>query len=128
MKKTIQTDKAPAAIGTYSQAVRAGDTVYLSGQIPLDPKTMELVGGSVDIQIRRVFDNLDAVATAAGGSLQDIVKLNVYLTDLGNFAKVNEIMAAHFTQPYPARAAVGVSALPKGAQVEVDAVMVLPRG
>ncbi|MEX0899337.1 MAG: RidA family protein [Gammaproteobacteria bacterium] len=128
MKKIIQTDKAPAAIGTYSQAVRAGDTVYLSGQIPLDPKTMELVTGSIDIQIRRVFDNLDAVAKAAGGSLNDIVKLNVYLTDLGNFARVNEIMAAHFAQPYPARAAVGVSALPKGAQVEVDAVMVLPRG
>lgn len=128
MKKIIQTDKAPAAIGTYSQAVRAGDTVYLSGQIPLDPKTMELVAGSIEIQIRRVFDNLDAVATAAGGSLQDIVKLNVYLTDLGNFATVNEVMAAHFTKPYPARAAVGVSALPKGAQVEVDAVMVLPRG
>lgn len=128
MKKIIQTDNAPAAIGTYSQAVRAGDTVYLSGQIPLDPKTMELVGGSIDIQIRRVFDNLEAVATAAGGSLQDIVKLNVYLTDLGNFATVNEVMAAHFTEPYPARAAVGVSALPKGAQVEVDAVMVLPRG
>lgn len=127
MKKIIQTDKAPAAIGTYSQAVRAGDTVYFSGQIPLDPKTMELVGGSIDVQIRRVFDNLEAVATAAGGSLKDIVKLNVYLTDLGNFARVNEIMAAHFTQPYPARAAVGVSALPKGAQVEVDAVMVLPR-
>lgn len=128
MKEIIQTDKAPAAIGTYSQAVRAGDTVYLSGQIPLDPKSMELVEGSIDVQIRRVFDNLDAVATAAGGSLNDIVKLNVYLTDLGNFASVNEIMAAHFKQPYPARAAVGVSALPKGAQVEVDAVMVLPRG
>ena len=128
MKKIIQTDRAPAAIGTYSQAVRAGDTVYLSGQIPLDPKTMELVGGAIDTQIRRVFDNLDAVATAAGGSLKDIVKLNVYLTDLGNFAKVNEIMAAHFTEPYPARAAVGVAALPKGAQVEIDAVMVLPRG
>ena len=128
MKKIIQTDHAPAAIGTYSQAVRVGDTVYLSGQIPLDPKTMELVTGAIDVQIRRVFDNLDAVAKAAGGSLKDIVKLNVYLTDLGNFAKVNEIMAAHFTQPYPARAAVGVSALPKGAQVEVDAVMVLPRG
>ena len=128
MKKIIQTDRAPAAIGTYSQAVRAGDTVYLSGQIPLDPKTMELVGGTIDTQIRRVFDNLDAVVTAAGGSLKDIVKLNVYLTDLGNFAKVNEIMAAHFTKPYPARAAVGVAALPKGAQVEIDAVMVLPRG
>ena len=128
MKKIIQTDGAPAAIGTYSQAVRAGDTVYLSGQIPLDPKTMELVGGTIDTQIRRVFDNLDAVVTAAGGSLKDIVKLNVYLTDLGNFAKVNEIMAAHFTKPYPARAAVGVAALPKGAQVEIDAVMVLPRG
>lgn len=128
MKQIIQTDNAPAAIGTYSQAVRAGDTVYLSGQIPLDPETMELVVGSIDIQIRRVFDNLDAVATAAGGSLQNIVKLNVYLTDLGNFATVNEIMAAHFTQPYPARAAVGVAALPKGAEVEIDAVMVLPRG
>ena len=128
MKKIIQTDGAPAAIGTYSQAVRAGDTVYLSGQIPLDPRTMQLVDGGIEVQIRRVFDNLDAVATAAGGSLKDIVKLNVYLTDLGNFAKVNEIMAAHFTEPYPARAAVGVAALPKGAQVEIDAVMVLPRG
>ena len=128
MKKIIQTDRAPAAIGTYSQAVRAGDTVYLSGQIPLDPRTMQLVDGGIEVQIRRVFDNLDAVATAAGGSLKDIVKLNVYLTDLGNFAKVNEIMAAHFTEPYPARAAVGVAALPKGAQVEIDAVMVLPRG
>ena len=128
MKKIIQTDGAPAAIGTYSQAVRAGDTVYLSGQIPLDPRTMQLVDGGIEVQIRRVFDNLDAVATAAGGSLKDIVKLNVYLTDLGNFAKVNEIMGAHFSQPYPARAVVGVGALPRGAQVELDAVMVLPRG
>ena len=128
MKKIIQTDGAPAAIGTYSQAVRAGDTVYLSGQIPLDPRTMQLVDGGIEVQIRRVFDNLDAVATAAGGSLKDIVKLNVYLTDLGNFAKVNEIMGAHFSQPYPARAVVGVGALPRGAQVEIDAVMVLPRG
>ena len=128
MKKIIQTDRAPAAIGTYSQAVRAGDTVYLSGQIPLDPRTMQIVEGGIEVQIRRVFDNLDAVATAAGGGLKDIVKLNVFLIDLGHFAKVNEIMSAHFSQPYPARAVVGVGALPRGAQVEIDAVMVLPRG
>lgn len=128
MKATIQTDRAPAAIGTYSQAVRAGDTVYLSGQIPLDPATMQLVDGPVDAAIRRVFDNLAAVAAAAGGSLADLVKLNVYLTDLGDFAKVNEVMAEYFESPYPARAAVGVAALPKGAAVEVDAVMVLPAG
>jgi len=123
-KTIIATDKAPAAIGTYSQAVKAGDTVYLSGQIGLDPATMQLVEG-IDAQIVRVFDNLKAVAEAAGGSLADTVKLNVYLTDLGNFAKVNEVMAQYFSQPYPARAAVGVASLPRGAQVEADAVLVL---
>jgi len=123
-KTIIATDKAPAAIGTYSQAVKAGDTVYLSGQIGLDPSSMQLVEG-IDAQIVRVFDNLKAVAEAAGGSLADTVKLNVYLTDLGNFAKVNEVMAQYFSQPYPARAAVGVASLPRGAQVEADAVLVL---
>jgi len=124
-RKTIQTDHAPQAIGTYSQAVRTGNTVYISGQIPLVPETMELVGGDMDAQIRRVFDNLAAVAEAAGGSLADVVKLNVFLPDLGHFALVNEIMAEYFREPYPARAAVGVAALPKGAQVEMDAVMEL---
>jgi len=124
-RKTIQTDNAPQAIGTYSQAVRTGNTVYMSGQIPLLPDTMELVSGDMDAQIRRVFDNLVAVAEAAGGSLADVVKLNVFLTDLGHFAVVNEIMAEYFREPYPARAAVGVAALPKGAQVEMDAVMEL---
>jgi reactive intermediate/imine deaminase len=124
-KSIIQTANAPAAIGTYSQAVKAGDTVYLSGQIPLDPKTMVLVSGKIDKQINQVFDNLSAVCDAAGGSLQDIVKLNIYLTDLGHFATVNEIMARYFSKPYPARAAVGVSALPKGSEVEMDAIMVL---
>ena len=124
-RKTIQTDRAPQAIGTYSQAVRTGNTVYMSGQIPLVPETMELVGGDMDAQIRRVFDNLAAVAEAAGGSLADVVKLNVFLTDLGHFALVNKIMAEYFREPYPARAAVGVAALPKGAQVEMDAVMEL---
>ena len=124
-RKTIQTDHAPQAIGTYSQAVRTGNTVYISGQIPLVPETMELVGGDMDAQIRRVFDNLAAVAEAAGGSLADVVKVNVYLPDLGHFALVNEIMAEYFREPYPARAAVGVAALPKGAQVEMDAVMEL---
>ncbi len=123
-KTIIATDKAPAAIGTYSQAVKAGDTVYLSGQIGLDPASMQMVEG-IDAQIVRVFDNLKAVAEAAGGSLADTVKLNVYLTDLGNFAKVNEVMAQYFSQPYPARAAVGVASLPRGAQVEADAVLVL---
>lgn len=123
-KTIIATDKAPAAIGTYSQAVRAGDTVYLSGQIGLDPASMQMVEG-IDAQIVRVFDNLKAVAEAAGGSLADTVKLNVYLTDLGNFAKVNEVMARYFSQPYPARAAVGVASLPRGALVEADAVLVL---
>jgi reactive intermediate/imine deaminase len=124
-RKTIQTDNAPQAIGTYSQAVRTGNTVYLSGQIPLVPDTMELVSGDMEVQIRRVFDNLAAVAEAAGGSLADVVKLNVFLPDLGHFALVNEIMAEYFREPYPARAAVGVAALPKDAQVEMDAVMEL---
>lgn len=123
MSKTIiSTPHAPAAIGTYSQAVRVGDTVYLSGQIGLDPQTMTMVDG-IDAQIVRVFDNLKAVAEAAGGSLADVVKLNVFLTDLANFAKVNEIMGQYFSQPYPARAAVGVKELPRGALVEADAVM-----
>ena len=124
MRQIISTPLAPAAIGTYSQAVRVGDTVYLSGQIPLDPATMQLVEG-FDNQVRRVFDNLQAVCEAAGGSLNEMVKVNVFLIDLGNFAKVNEIMATYFDQPYPARAAVGVSALPRGAQVEIEGVMVL---
>lgn len=121
-KKIISTNAAPQAIGTYSQAVRCGNTVYLAGQIGLDPATMQLVEG-IDAQIRRVFDNLKAVAAAAGGSLDDCVKLNVYLTDLGHFAKVNEIMATYFREPYPARAAIGVASLPRNALVEVDAVM-----
>lgn len=121
----IQTERAPQAIGTYSQAVRCGKTVYLSGQIPLLPETMELVEGDMQAQIRRVFDNLSAVAEAAGGSLADVAKLNVFLQDLGHFAIVNEVMAEYFTPPYPARAAVGVAALPKGSQVEMDAVMEL---
>jgi reactive intermediate/imine deaminase len=125
MKKvTIHTKAAPAAIGTYSQAVRAGDTVYVSGQIPLDPETGELVEGDIATQITRVFDNLQAVAKGAGLGLQDAVKITVYLTDLGNFATVNEIMADYFVQPYPARAALGVASLPKGAEVEADAVLV----
>jgi len=124
-KTIIATDKAPQAIGTYSQAVRVGDTVYLSGQIPLVPETMELVEGDMEANIRRVFDNLSAVTEAAGGSLADIVKLNVFLTDLSNFALVNEIMAGYFSEPYPARAAVGVASLPKGVGVEMDAVMVV---
>lgn len=123
-KQIIATDKAPAAIGTYSQAVRAGNTVYLSGQIGLDPANMEMVDG-FEAQTQRVFTNLKAVAEAAGGSLADAVKLNIYLTDLSNFAKVNEIMATFFDQPYPARAAVGVKELPKGALVEADAVLVI---
>lgn len=122
-KQIIQTTGAPQAIGTYSQAVRTGNTVYLSGQIGLDPITMQLVEG-IDAQIVRVFDNLKAVAAAAGGSLDNTVKLNVYLTDLSHFARVNETMATYFTQPYPARAAVGVAQLPRGALVEMDAVMV----
>ena len=121
----IHTDKAPQAIGTYSQAVKCGNTVYLSGQIPLDPATMELVDGDMAAQVRRVFDNLTAVAEAAGGSLADVAKLNIFLPDLGHFALVNEIMAEYFSEPYPARAAVGVASLPKGSQVEMDAVMEL---
>jgi len=124
-KQIIHTDQAPAAIGPYSQAVRAGDTVYLSGQIPLDPATMSLVDGDMEAQVRRVLDNLQAVARAAGGELADIVKLNIYLTDLAHFPLVNELMQAYFTEPYPARAAIGVASLPKGAQVEMDAVMAL---
>ena len=123
--ETIHTATAPAAIGTYSQAVRAGETVYLSGQIPLDPDSMELVAGNIDAQIRQVFDNLAAVAQAAGGELGDIVKLNVYLTDLGHFPRVNEIMSQYFQEPYPARAAIGVAALPKAAAVEMDAILVV---
>jgi reactive intermediate/imine deaminase len=126
--KTITTDKAPAAIGTYSQAVRAGDTVYLSGQIPLVPETMELVSGDMEAQVRRVFENLTAVAEAAGGGLGDVVKLTVYLTDLTHFPLVNQVMAEYFSEPYPARAAVGVSALPKGAGVEMDAILHLAGG
>lgn len=124
-RSIIQTDKAPAAIGTYSQAVRVNNTVYMSGQIPLDPASMELVDG-FENSVRRVFENLSAVAEAAGGSLADIAKLNIFLTDLGNFATVNEIMAEYFQQPYPARAAVEVAGLPKGAEVEMDAVLELP--
>lgn len=121
-KTVIQTPDAPAAIGTYSQAVRVNDTVYLSGQIGLDPITMQMVEG-IEAQIHRVFQNLRAVATAADSSLDDAVKLNVYLTDLSNFSRVNEIMATYFHQPYPARAAVGVAALPRGALVEMDAIL-----
>ena len=123
-KKIIQPPDAPAAIGTYSQAVRVGDTVYLSGQIGLDPITMQLVDG-IEAQVHRVFRNLRAVASAADSSFDDLVKLNVYLTDLGHFTKVNEIMAGYFRQPYPARAAVGVAALPRGALVEMDGVLVV---
>jgi len=124
-KRPIQTTAAPQAIGTYSQAIRvAGGTVYLSGQIGLDPATMQLAEG-IEAQITRVFDNLKSVATAAGGGLDDVVKLTVYLTDLAHFARVNEIMATYFSQPYPARAAVGVASLPRGALVEMDAIMVV---
>ncbi|MBT3504972.1 MAG: RidA family protein [Piscirickettsiaceae bacterium] len=122
-REIIHTDKAPQAIGTYSQAVKLGDVVYLSGQIPLVPETMEVVDGDFSVQVRRVFDNLSAVAEAAGGQLQDIVKLNIFLTDLSYFATVNEIMAEYFTQPYPARAAIGVASLPKDVPVEMDGVM-----
>jgi len=124
-REIIHTDKAPKAIGTYSQAVKIGDTVYLSGQIPLVPETMEMAAGDMEAQVRRVFDNLKAVAEAAGGSLADVAKLNVFLTDLANFPLVNQVMADYFQPPYPARAAIGVAALPKGAGVEMDAVMVL---
>lgn len=125
VKTIINTEKAPQAIGTYSQAVKVNNTVYLSGQIPLVPETMEMVEGDVDAQIRRVFDNLTAVCEAAGGKLQDIAKLNIFLTDLSNFATVNLIMAEYFEQPYPARAAIGVAQLPKDAAVEMDGVLEL---
>ncbi len=124
-RSIISTDKAPQAIGTYSQAVKIDNTVYLSGQIPLVPETMELVEGDMRTQITRVFNNLIAVAEASGGSLADVVKLNIYLTDLGHFPLVNEVMSEFFRQPYPARAAVGVAELPKASQVEMDAVLVL---
>lgn len=124
-REIINTDKAPQAIGTYSQAVKSGSTVYLSGQIPLHPESMKLVDGNMSDQIQRVFENLRAVAVAAGGSLQDVVKLNVFLTDLSHFPLVNEVMAEYFSEPYPARAAIGVAALPKGAAVEMDAIMEL---
>jgi len=124
-KESIHTKSAPQAIGTYSQAIKVETTVYLSGQIPLDPDTMEVVAGDINIHIRRVFDNLTAVAEAAGGELQDIVKLNVFLTDLSHFPIVNAIMSEYFIQPYPARAVVGVAALPKGVSVEMDAIMEL---
>lgn len=126
MKRTpVHTDDAPAAIGTYSQAMRSGDTLYISGQIPLDPATGELVSGDFAAQVRQVFDNLAAVAGAAGGSLDQALKINVFLIDLAHFATVNEIMTEYFQQPYPARAAIGVAALPRGAAVEADAIVAL---
>lgn len=124
-REIISTDKAPQAIGTYSQAVKVGSTVYMSGQIPLVPETMTMVEGDMEANVRRVFDNLQAVAEAAGGSLNDVAKLNIFLTDLGHFALVNQVMADYFQQPYPARAAVQVAALPKDAAVEMDAVLEL---
>lgn len=124
-KSIISTDKAPEAIGTYSQAVKVGNTVYLSGQIPLDPATMTLVDTDMSAQIHQVFKNLTAVCQAAGGTLDDIAKLNIFLTDLGHFALVNEIMAEYFAEPYPARAAIGVAQLPKGAAVEMDGVLIV---
>ncbi len=124
-KTIIHTADAPQAIGTYSQAVKVDNTVYISGQIPLDPASMEVVEGGIEAEITRVFDNLKAVADAAGGSLGDVVKLNIFLVDLGNFPTVNEIMAQYFEEPYPARAAIGVAALPKGVGVEMDAVLVI---
>ncbi|HYQ38355.1 MAG TPA: RidA family protein [Pseudomonas sp.] len=124
-KSVISTDQAPAAIGTYSQAIKAGNTVYLSGQIPLVPATMQMVEGGFEAQAVQVFENLKAVAEAAGGSLADTAKLNIFLTDLGNFATVNEVMSRYFQPPYPARAAIGVASLPRGAQVEMDAILVL---
>jgi reactive intermediate/imine deaminase len=124
-KQAIQTKDAPAAIGTYSQAIRAGNTIYLSGQIPLDPKSMQLVTGDTRAEIARAFDNLAAVAKAAGASLDHAVRITVYLTDLKNFVLVNEVMAEYFKEPYPARAAIGVAALPRGAAIEVDAVLVV---
>jgi reactive intermediate/imine deaminase len=124
-KQIISTAAAPAAIGTYSQAVRVGNTIWVSGQIPLDPVTQELVAGDIEAQVRRVFDNLQAIVTAAGASLDDVVKATVFLIDLAHFALVNKIMAEYFRAPYPARAAVGVAALPRGAQVEVECIVAL---
>jgi len=125
-RQIIHTPLAPKAIGTYSQAVRAGDTVYISGQIPLDPATGQLISGDIEAEIRRVFDNISAIAQAAGGSLAQAVKLTVFLTDLVHFAKVNEVMATYFSEPYPARAAIGVASLPRGARVEVECILSLP--
>jgi 2-iminobutanoate/2-iminopropanoate deaminase len=125
-REVISTPNAPEAIGTYSQAVRIDKQVYISGQIPLDPDTMQQVAGPIENQINRVFQNLAAIAESAGGTLDDCVKVTVYLTDLGNFAAINSVMSTYFTTPYPARAAVEVSALPKGVEVEIDAIMVLP--
>ena len=122
-RTSVFTDKAPRAIGPYSQAVRVGNTAYLSGQIPLDPKSGELVSGDFNMEVRRVFDNLKAVSEAAGDGLQDVVRVTIYLTDLGHFPKVNEVMAEYFKEPYPARVTIGVAALPRGARVEIDAVM-----
>jgi len=124
-RQIIQTPLAPKAIGTYSQAVRAGDTVYISGQIPLDPASGQLVSGDIEAEIRRVFDNVAAIAQAAGGSLANAVKLTVFLTDLAHFPKVNEVMASYFNEPYPARAAIGVASLPRGARVEVECILSL---
>lgn len=124
-REIIQTDKAPQAIGTYSQAVKMNKTIYISGQIPLVPETMELVEGDITTHIRRVFDNLKAVAEAAGGDLKDVAKLNIFLIDLSHFPTVNEVMAEYFSEPYPARAALGVASLPKDSQVEMDAVLEL---
>jgi reactive intermediate/imine deaminase len=124
-RQIIQTADAPKAIGPYSQAVKVGDTVYVSGQIPLDPATGQLVSGEIETEIRRVFDNLTAIAQAAGGSLANVVKLSVFLTDLSHFPKVNEIMSTYFSEPYPARAAIGVAALPRGARVEMECVLSL---
>jgi len=124
-KHIIATADAPAAIGPYSQAVRVGNTIWISGQIPLDPLTKELVVGDIEVQIRRVFDNLEAIVVAAGASFDDVVKANVYLTDLAHFGVVNRVMADYFAEPYPARAAVGVAALPRGAQVEVECIVAL---
>ena len=126
-KKAIHTDEAPAAIGSYSQAIEINDLVFLSGQIPLDPATMEVIDGDFEARARRVFDNLSAVAAAAGGTLDDVVKLTVFLTDLGNFATVNAVMEDYFEKPFPARAAVGVASLPKGVDVEADAILALKR-
>jgi reactive intermediate/imine deaminase len=124
-REIVHSDSAPKAIGPYSQAVRCGDTVYLSGQIPLDPQTMELIAGPIELQAGRVFENLAAVAQAAGGGLQDVARLTIYLTDLDHFAAVNKVMMEYFKPPYPARAVLGVAALPRGAQVEMDAILVL---